>query len=208
MRNIEPPFGRGSATKFFDTFANFGAIAEMKSLIGACTESRKRCLFSSNQGRSLCAFSSRKKAKKSFGNPLNSAMEPSFIRKKKIHHRATEKKEGTEKKGVARECAQKSFSPLLLRVLRAPCSPCPPCRIFFLFGPLETEQRIEREIAALDGFRGRDLENAVGAQHGLAVRRHQPLREQQIARHLERIGAALDPGIERRRRQIIAREID
>src|SRR5271166_4399200 len=69
MRNIEPPLGRGSATKCFDIFFSLGAIASMKALIGACTESRKRCLFSSNQPRSLCVFNSRKKAKKSFGKP-------------------------------------------------------------------------------------------------------------------------------------------
>ena len=69
MRNIEPPFGRGSAVKCFDTLASLGAIAAINALIGACTESRKRCLFSSNQARLLFAFSSRKKAKESFGKP-------------------------------------------------------------------------------------------------------------------------------------------
>src|SRR5436190_8723613 len=71
MRNIEPPFGRGSALKRLEILARRGAIAVMNSLIGACTLSRKRGLLASNQGRSLCAFSSRKKAKKSFGKPLN-----------------------------------------------------------------------------------------------------------------------------------------
>src|SRR5215831_18722727 len=74
MRNIEPPLGRGSATKLLEIFESRGAIAEMNALIGACTLSRKRCLFSSNQGRSLCALSSRKKAKKSLGKPVNGAV--------------------------------------------------------------------------------------------------------------------------------------
>ena len=45
-------------------------MAAMNSLIGAWTLSRKRCLLASNHGRSLCAFSSRKNAKKSLGKPL------------------------------------------------------------------------------------------------------------------------------------------
>src|SRR5271155_5437277 len=79
MRNIDPPLGLGSATKCFEIFASFGAIAVMKALIGACTDERKRSLFSSNQGRLLFALSSRKNAKKSFGKPLKvSAMAHSF----------------------------------------------------------------------------------------------------------------------------------
>ena len=59
-----------------------GAIAAINALIGAWTESRKRDLFASNQARSLCAFSSRKNAKKSFGNPWNaSAIAPPKNRK-------------------------------------------------------------------------------------------------------------------------------
>src|SRR5579863_254906 len=71
MRNIEPPLGLGSATKCFEIFLSLGAIAEINALIGACTESRKRCLLSSNQTRLLFAFNSRKKAKKSLGKPEN-----------------------------------------------------------------------------------------------------------------------------------------
>jgi len=54
--------------------ARCGAIAAMNADIGAWTVSRKRALFDSNQARSLFAFSSRKNAKNSFGNPLNSAI--------------------------------------------------------------------------------------------------------------------------------------
>src|SRR5580658_4200706 len=71
MRNIEPPLGRGSAVKCFEIFASLGAMASMNALIGACTLSRKRCLFASNHARSLFTFSSRKKTKKSLGKPLN-----------------------------------------------------------------------------------------------------------------------------------------
>src|ERR1700759_716336 len=83
MRNIEPPFGRGSATKFFEIFARRGCIAAMNSDIGAWTLSLKRCLLASNHGRSLCAFRSRKKAKKSLGKPSKvSAMSSPSVRRR------------------------------------------------------------------------------------------------------------------------------
>jgi len=47
----------------FRNLRDLGAIAVMKSLIGACTLSRKRGLLASNHVRSLFAASSRKKAK-------------------------------------------------------------------------------------------------------------------------------------------------
>src|SRR5262245_52016316 len=74
MRNIEPPCGRGSATNCLLIRARCGAIAAMKSDIGAWTASRKRLLLASNHGRSLFAFSSRKKSKNVFENPLNSTI--------------------------------------------------------------------------------------------------------------------------------------
>src|SRR5438270_6556462 len=80
MRNIEPPLGRGSATNCLLTFARCGAIAAMNSDIGTCTLSLKRSLFASNQARSLFAFNSRKKAKKSFGKPWKSACIPAHSR--------------------------------------------------------------------------------------------------------------------------------
>src|ERR1700710_81612 len=82
MRNIEPPLGRGSATKLFETFARRGCIAVMNSAIGAWTLSLKRCLLASNQGRSLFAFNSRKNAKKSLGKPWKvSAMSSPSVRR-------------------------------------------------------------------------------------------------------------------------------
>src|SRR5262245_38732862 len=90
MRNIEPPCGRGSATNCLLMRERNGAIAAMNSDMGACTDSRKRDLLASNQARSLFAFNSRKKAKKSFGKPRKSAITRGYNRTALKHESAGE----------------------------------------------------------------------------------------------------------------------
>src|SRR5256885_963604 len=79
MRNMEPPFGRGSAMNSLEIFFSSGAIAAMKSDICAWTMPRNRSLLASNQPRSLLALRSLKNAKNEDEKPRNSAMDISLI---------------------------------------------------------------------------------------------------------------------------------
>src|SRR5262245_18313602 len=90
MRNIEPPCGRGSATNCLLMRERNGAIAAMNSDMVPCTDSRKRDLFASNQARSLFAFNSRKKVKKSFGKPGKSSSARGYNRTAVKHQSAGE----------------------------------------------------------------------------------------------------------------------
>src|SRR5919201_5120328 len=61
--NIEPPTGRGSATRLRLTVLNAGPTSLMNWRNGSLTDSSYRSLFALNQSRSLLRFSSRRNAK-------------------------------------------------------------------------------------------------------------------------------------------------
>src|ERR671934_59301 len=60
--NIEPPTGRGSATRLRLTVRNAGPTSLMNWRNGSLTDSSYRSLFALNQSRSLLRFSSRRNA--------------------------------------------------------------------------------------------------------------------------------------------------
>src|SRR5919204_4935439 len=61
--NIEPPTGRGSATRLRLTVRSGGPTSLMNWRNGSLTDSSYRSLFALNQSRSLLRFSSRRNAK-------------------------------------------------------------------------------------------------------------------------------------------------
>src|SRR5687768_17244683 len=64
MRKTEPPVGRGSATKFGLILRRCGAKSTTNWISGSRTSRSKRSRFSSNHGRLLFSFSSRRKLKR------------------------------------------------------------------------------------------------------------------------------------------------